>query len=126
MQLLSVSVERVTSLDTIENEGISTLELLELVQASETELFNALRRMCALNLKSKWKIIQELDDIIQQIARAIDDESLDLEKVNLIELVDIINSAEMLYPDWSIKHALKQISDCNEGNPLRLMIRFVP
>ena len=72
--------------------------------------------MSALNLKSKWKIIQELDDIIQQIARAIDDESLNLEKVNFDELVGIINSAETLYPDWSIKHALKQISDCNEGN----------
>ena len=72
--------------------------------------------MSALNLKSKWKIIQELDDIIQQIARAIDDESLNLEKVNFDELVEIINSAETLYPDWSIKHALKQISDCNAGN----------
>ena len=39
----SVSVERVTSLEEIENQGISTLDLLELVQASETELFNALR-----------------------------------------------------------------------------------
>ena len=72
--------------------------------------------MSALNLNSKWKIIQELDDIIQQIARAIDDESLNLEKVNLDEVIGIINYAEMLYPDWSIKHALKQISDCNAGN----------
>ena len=74
-------------------------------------------RMCALNLKSKWKIILELDDIIQHIGRAIDDESLNLEKVNLDEVIGIINYAEMLYPDWSIKHALKQISDCNEGIP---------
>jgi len=117
-----VSVERVSSLDEIENQGISTLELLELVQASETELFNALSRMSALNLKSKWKIIQELDDIIQQIARAIDDESLNLEKVNFDELVEIINSAETLYPDWSIKHALKQISDCNEDNNYKVNV----
>ena len=72
--------------------------------------------MCALNLESKWTIIQEFDEIVGQIARAINDESLNLEKVNFNELVEIINSAETLYPDWSIKHALKQISDCNEGN----------
>ena len=41
--IFSVSVERVSSLEEIENQGISTLDLLELVQASETELFNALR-----------------------------------------------------------------------------------
>ena len=76
--------------------------------------------MCAINLKSKWKIIQELDDITQQIGKAIDDESLDLEKVNLDQIIGIINSAEMLYPDWAIKHALKQISDCNEGKGFRI------
>jgi len=117
-----VSVERVSSLEKIENQGISTLDLLELVQASETELFNALSRMCAINLKSKWKIIQELDDITQQIGKAIDDESLDLEKVNLDQIIGIINSAEMLYPDWAIKHALKQISDCNEDSVYKVNV----
>ena len=71
--------------------------------------------MCALNLNSKWVLIQELDNIIIMIADAIDDESSNLEKVNFEELVGMINCGEMIYPDWSIKHALKQISDCNEG-----------
>ena len=72
--------------------------------------------MCALNRNSKWVIIRELDNIIHHIADILDDESFNLEKVNFDELIEIINVGETLYPDWSIKHALKQISDCNEDN----------
>ena len=78
--------------------------------------------MCALNLNSKWVLIQELDNIIQLIADAIDDESSNLEKVNFEELIEIINSGEKFYPDWSIEHALKQISDCNEDNNYKVNV----
>ena len=89
----------------LDNVILSTFNLNETGQS----------RMCALNLNSKWVLIQELDNIIIMIADAIDDQSSNLEKVNFEELVGMINCGEMIYPDWSIKHALKQISDCNEG-----------
>ena len=52
----------------------------------------------------------------------LDDESFNLEKVNFEELVEMINSGEIIYPDWSIKHALKQISDYNEDNNYKVNV----
>ena len=53
---------------------MSTLELLEQVQASEDELFKALNDMSAINLKSKWKVLKENDKIIYEISKAAEDE----------------------------------------------------
>ena len=64
----------IDELEKVETAGLSTFELRETIQASETQLKRALNDMCAIHLKQKWKVIKELDEIILEISRAICDE----------------------------------------------------
>jgi len=109
--LPTVSIERLEDQSSIDDVGLTTDELLEKIQASERQLFDALNHACAIKLKSKWKIIKELDAIVLEIAKVITEESLDINAIGISQLTHTINSAEMLYPDYAILHALKQIGE---------------
>ena len=104
----SVSVERVTDYTAAKEAGLTTEELLQSIQASESELFDALKRSCAIKLNDKWKILKELDSIMLEISRTITDDSLNPDEIKLEQLVATINSAEELYPSYAIRHALLQ------------------
>ena len=79
------------------------------LKASEAELFDALKRACAIKVNEKWKIIKELDSILLEISKTITDDGLDPDQINFDDLTRIINSAEDLYPPYAIRHALGQV-----------------
>ena len=56
-----------------------------------------------------------MDSICVEIAKAIDSESWELEDVNLKALMDTINYAEDIWPEWAVTHALLHIGTPNDG-----------
>ena len=108
---LSISVERMADSSEAKEAGLTTGQLLESIQASEAELFDALKRAYAIKVNEKWKIIKELDSIMLEISRTVTNLNLSSDSVNLTELTEVINSAEELYPLFAIRHALLQVSE---------------
>ena len=52
----SVSVERVTDYTAAKEAGLTTEELPQSIQASKSELFDALKRSCAIKLNDKFEM----------------------------------------------------------------------
>jgi len=109
--LPTISVERMADSSEAKEAGLTTGQLLESIQASEAELFDALKRAYAIKVNEKWKIIKELDSIMLEISRTVTNLNLSSDSVNLTELTEVINSAEELYPSFAIRHALLQVSE---------------